>query len=266
MLESIMDTLRGIIHFELPKNQNNIPTLYTEEIRHWYYGDRSVIAETPSILFTPKNVDIKKISYNTFELTYHLTVSGWARSKTNELSERYGYELTRLIYYVLLKHHVLWVCTPCWVCKEKIFSPEHYTIKHPQIFNQYLTQSQNNFNTLWLQSHFSTDPSPTWTNSGLAVESLNLLYNDVINGVGVTNVDITIQEIFLSGQQKLRKPVVLLYDVNVTDVNPATEPKEQEILKGGEFTITAKERVIISSFGPDNVPKDYYDWQPITGN
>lgn len=256
MLEYVYDTLQAIIWNEFPKNNDGNPIIYDRPITKWYYGDRDLINETPSILFQGQAGSDKPIAQGIKEVEHTLKISCWDRSARTELSERFVLEFTRLVYETLLPHRIIWVFSPCPICLNRFISPLHFTYAHTGILTSYTTTAQNNFNSLWLESHFSGNTPPTWPESGIAVEAFNLLYSDVINniGIGTTFLSPFQKNTFNNINTNKMRPIRLLYEVQFSQITPVQQMNGQELFRGGEFTITAKEIIRIPAFGPDNVP------------
>jgi hypothetical protein len=51
-----------------------------------------------------------------------------------------------------------------------------------------------------------------------------------------------------------------LYDVIISDIKPCSQANDQQLFRGGEFTITAKELYKIEAFGPDNISTDAWEF------
>jgi hypothetical protein len=49
-------------------------------------------------------------------------------------------------------------------------------------------------------------------------------------------------------------PIRILYDVTCNDIKPSDDGRSQALLKNGTITVTAKELVKQTIYGPDNVP------------
>lgn len=269
MLEAVYDTLRSIIWSEIqPRDAYGNPVVWDAPIRKWMYGDRTLVEETPSVLFTGKTIDNKRITHGINELTHQIAISGWDRGSNAETSERRALELTRLLYASMLPHTTIWVMTPCAICLKKTLTPSHFYYAHGpgtsganDVMSSEFAQATTNFNSLWAESHISSAPS--WILSGLSAEAFDILYNNIITTGSHTGIADTSP--FTAIQQTKMQPVRMLYEVIYSGINPVSVEKESEILKGGEFTITAKELVRIPAFGPDNVSTNAYTWKPIVG-
>jgi len=268
MLEAIYDTIRAIIWEEFPSDISGAPIIWDQPIKKWLYGDRTLIEETPSVLFSGRTIDHKRITNGINELTYQISVSGWDRGSRIEVSERRSLELTRLLYEAILPHSIIWVMTPCPICLKKVLTPSHFYYSHgpgaigsSNVMSEEFNQAKEHFDSLWSESHNSS--APNWILSGLSTEAFNILYNNIItNG---SHVGIADTSAFTAIDKNKMRPIRLLYEVVYTSINPVAIERESEIFKGGEFTISAKELIRIPEFGPDNVKMNAYTWKPIVG-
>jgi hypothetical protein len=264
MLEQILDNFRAIIYNNLPKNSLGNPYIMDREIKHYYFGDRTIIEETPSLLFTGKKTDEKKKADGIYELTHNISIGYWEQGSRNEISARRIFEFTRLIYENIKSQRIMWVTSPCPICLKKFLSPVHITTDHVGITSSYVTTATTNLNNLWLESHFSGDTAPTFPSSGIAYEAFNLLYNDVVNNVTVPGITTSMWSNFQTANTNKLKILRLVYDIQYSDIT-LEDFKEKQLLTGGEFSITMKETVYAPTFGPDNVDTTAYSWTPIIG-
>lgn len=136
-----------------------------------------------------------------------------------------------------------------------------YTQGHLNQFRPYLNNIINDFHTYWYLTNTSAPPMPSL--EGLAAQSLiNMIYD--IDGTTGTNVGVALTSYFPGmGLTNLRSlandkssGIIILYDVNASDITPSNEEKEQSLLKMATFNLTAKELISQPIFGPNNVPID----------
>jgi hypothetical protein len=254
MIERIYDTLKALVFHELPKNANGFAVVYDRPILGWYFGDRDIKPSNLSVILNNTSTQIKDIAFGVQEFTYSINISIDAGTDQVENSERLVQEANRLILFALRKHRRMWIMELCPICGKLPLTPIHYTTDHNNIFSTYVSTATNNFNTLWSDSHSNAYPSPVLPASGLAVEAFNLVYDAVRNNVNVTNLPTAAKNNIKQLQTDLCEPIRILYDVQITDSKPSEDSRGQALLKSGSLTLTAKEIVKITSFGPDNVP------------
>jgi hypothetical protein len=271
MLADIYYTIQGIIQYELPKNARGDATVFDLPIKGWYYGDRSILSESPGIVFQGMSSPPRDAAFGTREITHTLTISCWARSDDNRLTEQQVLEFTRLIHEALLPHRRMWVLTKCPLCSlsskgvltKWSLSPEHFVLVHSGILgnfadvysasgtNSYVARAKHEQEVIWQQTHLTGYSG--FVNSGLATNAFYLLYDDILSGYS-GSVSADALRVIQSYQNKKVRPIRLLYDVVYTDIKPVEAKNDNNLFRGGEFTISAKEIIKVSQFGPDNVP------------
>ena len=124
--------------------------------------------------------------------------------------------------------------------------------------SSYVSTVNSEFSTLWQQTHPSTIAVPTIQPSNLAAEAFLRLYNDV--GAGTTVSGLSSSQ--LSNIQRMIsdniEPVRFLYDVICNDNKPSDDATNKQLYRSGTVTVTAKELVKQTQYGPDNVPTTAY--------
>jgi hypothetical protein len=254
MVERIYDTIKALIFHELPKNANGFAVVFDRPILGWYFGDRDIKPSNLSIILNNTSSQIKDVGLGIQEFTYTVSISIDAGTDNVENSERLALEANRLILQALRKHRRMWVMELCPICSKLPLIPTHYTLDHSTIFSTYVTTAQNNFNVLWADSHSNAFATPTLPASGLATEAFSLVYDAVKNNSAVTNLTTSSRNNIKQLQADMCEPIRMLYDVQISDAKPSDDSRGQALLKSGTLTLTAKEIVKITSFGPDNVP------------
>jgi hypothetical protein len=265
MLDDIYKALQGIIFNNFPKNSKSEPVVFDLPIKGWYFGERAILSETPGILIQGQSSPPKDVAFGTKEITHQLAISCWIRADNNTLAEKQTMEFTRLVFECLLPHRRIWLMVKCPICLKWSLSPQHYILDHKDIFgdftdaiNQngsYVAKVKYNSQQIWNQTH--TGDVPTLSNSKLAIGAFYLLYDDVENnstlpGALTSKAKKTIQ----SYQSNKIKPIRLIYECVFTEIKPVEQNNDKAFFRGGEFTFSAKELVIVPAFGPDNVPTD----------
>ena len=276
MISDIYTTLQGIIFNELPKNTQSQPIIFDKPIGGWYYGDRSVISETPGIVFQGVSSPPKDAAFGTKMIEHTITVSCWIRADSNALVEQQVIEFSRLIHEALLPHRKIWVLAKCPLCPlsanktltKWTLSPQHYIIGHSGVLGKfsdnysgystdtYVARAKSGMDVVWQQTH--TTGYSGHTNSGLSVAAFNLMYEDVRNSGTIQNLSTSQKNIIQSYQTNKIRPIRLLFDGVFSDVKPCQENNDKGLFRGGEFTFTAKELIKVSDFGPDNVPTNVW--------
>jgi hypothetical protein len=87
------------------------------------------------------------------------------------------------------------------------------------------------------------------------------MYEDVRNSVNVTNLSATAEKNILRMQTDLVEPIRILYDVACNEGTFSDDATGRALMKGGSITITAKELVKQTQFGPDNVPTNAINYR-----
>lgn len=271
MIADIYTTLQAIIYEGLPKNGSSQPVVFDEPIIGWYKGDKSLISETPGIVFQAQPSSSKDIAFATKEYEHKILISCWHRSDGNALLEQKVAEFTRLIHEALLPHRRMWVLAKCPLCplsSKKILtkwslSPQHFVIGHSGILgnfsdtysasgtNSYVAKAKHNSDLIWQQTH-STGYSG-FTDSKLAVGAFGLMYEDVRSGYNISGMPLATSGVIRAYQSNNVRPIRELFDCVLSDIKPVTQDNEKGLFRGGEFLLTAKELIVVSEFGPDNV-------------
>ena len=254
MVERIYDTLKGILYNDMPKNAKDQVVVYDRPILGWYFGDRDVKPSNLSIIFYGTSIPIKDVSLGLQEYEHKITIGIDAGADNVELSEGLVLEASRLVLSVLRRHRRMWVLEPCPICSKFMLSPQHYTIDHNNIFSYYSNLSQTNFDNLWSQTHDSSVTSPGLPASGLATEAFYRVYDAVGAGISVTYLPSSARTNILAMRRDFVDPIRLIYDVTCSDTKPSDDGRGQQLLKNGQITLSAKELVKQTIYGPDNVP------------
>lgn len=254
MVERIYDTLKGILYNDLPKNAKDQVVVYDRPILGWYFGDRDVKPSSLSLIFYGTSTPVKDVSLGLQEYEHKITLGIDAGADNVELSERLVQEATRLCLSVLRRHRRMWVLEPCPICGKFMLSPRHYILEHSAIFSTYATAAQNNFNTLWAETHDASVSAPTLPDSGLAAESFLRVYDAVGAGTTVSGLTQSQRKNIIRMQSDYVDPIRILYDVTCNDIKPSDDGRGQALLKNGTINISAKELVKQTIYGPDNVP------------
>ena len=120
--------------------------------------------------------------------------------------------------------------------------------------SSYVSTVNSEFSTLWGQTHPASIAVPAIQPSNLAAEAFLRLYNDV--GVGTTVAGLTTNQ-----TTNIRRmisdniePVRFLYDVICNDNKPSDDATNKQHYRRGTLTITAKELVKQTQYGPEKVP------------
>lgn len=261
MLDRIYDTIRGILYYEMPQDYNGKVIVYDRPITAWYIGERDVKNTNLSVTFKGGRSNIKDIALGMQEFTHNITVEIDAGADNIEISERLVQEATRLMLTVLRKHRRMWVVEVCPICEKFALSPEHFIIDHgnpanagDDILSTYATDVQADYDALWAETHPATIASPTLPNSALATESFLRMFEDVRNSVNVPNLSSKALKNIQRMQTDLVEPIRILYDVTCNEGTFSDDSTGKALMKGGNISITAKELVKQTQFGPDNVP------------
>ena len=254
MVERIYDTLKGILYNDLPKNSKDQVVVYDRPIIGWYFGDRDVKPSSLSLIFYGTSTPLKDVSLGLQEYEHKITIGVDAGADNVELSERLVLEATRLVLSVLRRHRRMWVLEPCPICGKFMLSPRHYAIDHNAIFSSYSAAAQTNFDNQWAETHDASVSAPTLPSSGLAAESFLRVYEAVGAGTTVSGLNTTARKNIQQMQNDYVDPIRILYDITCSDVKPSDDGRSQALLKNGTITVTAKELVKQTIYGPDNVP------------
>lgn len=261
MLEDVYETIRGIIWDEMPKNSNDRPVIYDQVIKKWYLGQTALPGtDTPAIVLRSEQpADPQDVSYGTREYTYNLIVELYVQAASRENSERFAQEGARLLNRILNRHRRIWVVAICPICQQSTLSPEHFTIAHNDILAPYVTQVQSEFATVWAATHSTS--APALADSALAAAAFLKMYDSVVDATTppITNLSAAARDRILVYKSKERAPVRLLYDVVVGSVKTSDGGEQQQLLYKSEFTLSAKELLRITEYGPDNVPTDSWE-------
>ena len=256
-----METIRAIIINDLPKDTNGNPRVFQQTIQRFYFGDTDISgAESPSVIMIASPTETKDLAFGTKELTHKIKMSCYNMNSDVEVSNRASLEMGRLIYEALLPHRLMWVMAPCPICQFKILTPAHFVLVHSSLLATYLTAAQTSFNNTWAETHLSGDTAPTLPNSGLGADAYLAMCADVNNNVTVAGLSDSAKNQIKKNFEKLRRPIHLMYDVALSDVQP--EPLGKELLHTATFTLTAKELIRQPAYGPDNVPTGTFALQP----
>jgi hypothetical protein len=258
MLERVYDTIQGILFHEFPKNNNGQAVVYDRPVTGFYIGDVGVKPNALSIAIKGGSSSLKDIALGLQEYEHNLTVEINAGGDNIALAERITQEATRIILSILRKHRRMWVVELCPICGKSSLTPQHFTIDHSSLLSSYVSTVNSEFSTLWQQTHPSSIAVPTIQPSNLAAEAFLRLYNDV--GTGTTVSGLSSSQ--LSNIQRMIsdniEPVRFLYDVICNDNKPSDDATNKQLYRSGTVTVTAKELVKQTQYGPDNVPTTAY--------
>ena len=252
MLERIYDTIRGILYYRMPKNAEGNVVIYDRVVSGWYFGDRDVKPSSLSIIVYGATVPVADAAFGMQEVEHRITIGTDAGSDNTENSERQAQELARVVFEVLKDYRTLWVMDLCPVCGKWSMTPRHFTEAHGTLMAPFVSATTTHFNTLWSQNHSSS--APTLPDSGLAADAFLRLYEAVRNGDNVANLSTEAEANILQMQKDLASPLRLLFDVKLTDSKPSDDGRGQQLLRQGEFTLSARELVKVVNRGPDDVP------------
>ena len=275
MISDVYTTLQGIIYNDFPQNSLHQAIVFDKPILGWYYGDRSIIAETPGIVFQSASSPPKDIAFGTRLIEHQIKISCWIRADSNKLVEQQTLEFTRLVHEALLPHRRIWVLTKCPLCPlshgiltKWSLSPQHFVLGHSGILGKfsdaysgystdsYVAKAKSGMDAIWGQTH--TTGYSGYTNSRLSVAAFNLLYEDVRLNQAPVSISGTTETVLKRYQTNKVRPIRLLYDCVFTDIKPCQESNDKGLFRGGEFTLSAKELIKVSNFGPDNIPTDVW--------
>ena len=261
MLDRIYDTIRGILFYEMPQDNNGRVIIYDRPITAWYVGERDIKNTNLSVTLKGGRSNIKDIALGMQEFTHNISVEIDAGADNVDVSERLVQEATRLMLTILRKHRRMWVIDICPICEKFTLSPEHFLLVHgdplnpgDDILSSYAATVQSDYNDLWSETHPATIAAPTLPNSSLATESFLRMFEDVRNSISVTNLSSTARNNILRMQTDYVEPIRILYDVTCNEGTFSDDATGRALRKGGTITITAKELIKQVEFGPDNVP------------
>ncbi len=250
--------MQGILFHEFPKNNNGQAVVYDRPVTGFYIGDVGVKPNALSIAIKGGSSSLKDIALGLQEYEHNITVEINAGGDNIALAERITQEATRIILSILRKHRRMWVVELCPICGKSSLTPQHFTIDHSSLLSSYVSTVNSEFSTLWQQTHPSSIAVPTIQPSNLAAEAFLRLYNDV--GTGTTVSGLSSSQ--LSNIQRMIsdniEPVRFLYDVICNDNKPSDDATNKQLYRSGTVTVTAKELVKQTQYGPDNVPTTAY--------
>ena len=237
MLERVYDTIKGILFYEFPKNNNGQAVVYDRPVTGFYIGDIGVKPNSLSITVKGGSSSLKDIAMGLQEYEHNLTVEINAGGDNIELAERITQEATRIILSIMRKHRRMWIVELCPICGKSSLTPQHFTIDHSSLLSSYVTTVNSEFSTLWQQTHPASIGVPTIQPSNLAAEAFLRLYNDV--GTGTTVSGLTSAQ--LSNIQRMIsdniEPVRFLYDVICNDNKPSDDATNKQLYRSGTVTI-----------------------------
>lgn len=266
MVEQIYDTLQALLFLELPKNAQGAPTVYNRLIKGWYFGDRTVVAGTPALIVSAESSSPKDVAQNVLQYEHKINIAVKSGNDNTEISERVTLEMARLVREALLPHRRIWVMTKCPFCLKHILTPAHFIAQHAAIFAPYAAQSLANFSATWYETHAPSDTVPSLPDSGVGADAFQLLCADAVTSTPSafwTQVNSLITQPMLAALKAIEtqemRPVRLLFDVKFSDIKPSEDSKEQQLLHGSEFSLTASELLRQPAYGPDNVPTDAWN-------
>jgi hypothetical protein len=252
MLEKIYETIRGILFYKMPKNAEGHVVVYDHVLEGWHLGDRDVLPSNLSIIIYGSSENIGDAAFGMQEIEHRITIGISAGSNQTENSEKLVQELARLVYYSLKDYRVMWIMDLCPICQKWALTPEHFTNQHNTILSPFVTAAQSAFSTLWAETHSSPSPAPLA--SGIAADAFLRMYEAVRNDTSVTNLTEEARLNIKQMQKDLLSPIRLIYGVKISEAKPSDDGRGQQLLKQGQFTLTARELVPIVNAGPDSVP------------
>jgi hypothetical protein len=258
MLEKVFDTLQGIIYNDLPKNSASKAVVYDRPIDHWFIGERQIKPGNISITFSGSSSPLKDVTFGFQEFEHSINIEIDAGGDNIDLSERIIQEATRLVLGSVRRHRRMWVLDVCPICTKFALSPQHYILDHNNILASYKASAISDFGTLWNQTH--TNAAPSLPDSGLATEAFYRMYEDVRSGIAVTNLSDTAKRNILKMQRDYLEPIRMLYDVTPSSNEFSDNATGNQLYKTGKISITAKELIRLSDYGPDNVPTTAFKW------
>ena len=264
MNSELYDTIKALIFYEFPKNSSGQCVIFDQAIKGWYFGDRSILSETPGIVLESGSTPPKFVAFGTQEIEHQIKISCWQRGDNNEILERKVLEFTRLVYEAMLPHRRIWVMTKCPLCDKYSLSPQHYVLEHSDVFGafedtsnasgSYVAKAKARFGTIWSESHGSS--TPDLGDSGLAVDAFYLFWDDIAAKVYPNTITTLQKSKIMAYQSNKVIPIKIMYDGIFTDIKPVQSGNDQQLFRGGEFTLTVKELRKIPAYGPDNVSTD----------
>ena len=267
MLADIYDTIKALVYNGFP-TKSGYPVVYDKVIKGWYYGERAILSETPGVLFQGQTTSPKDGALAIRELEHNITITCFDRADNNELLERNVLEFSRLMHECLLPHRRMWVLTKCPMCPLSTqhtltkwsMSPIHYVSGHsgilgsfddaPSSGGSYVAQSKYDKNQIWLQTHTSSYSG--WDYAGLSLNAFYMLY-DVVKGGHSGTLPPDSYANFQSFISQNVRPARLLYDCVLSSIKAVEVKNDNALFRGGEFTISCKELIKITDFGPNNV-------------
>ena len=254
MQQNILETFQAILFSEMPKNKSGNIIIFDREIKGWNLGDRKLKPAIPAITLFGKSINRKEIATLTYELEHTITIKLETGNDTQTISAAVLQEFERLVNEIISYHRQIWVMTACPFCMNRTLSPEHFILQHNDIFADYLTEANANVEAVWNQTHSTA--MPALKNSRKAIMALDLILDDIRNNKPVKNITDEQKralEFILSTKMK---PVRLLYDVKIADINPTDNSIDKQTFHTGEISIQASELSLIPASGPDNVSTD----------
>lgn len=258
MQELILETIKGLLFYNFPKNTSGQPVAYGSVVTNFVVGKRTITGiKPPSVVIYGNQIPSKIPTFGAREIEHSITIEYWAQNTTKFLSEVDAQEGARIIYEILLPHRRMWVVSKCPICLTHTLSPEHYLDVHSNIIDSYVTTFTTDYAAWWNSWNASTITPTDVVNmlpaSRLSAQAWEMFWNAVLASNSNTFSPLTTQaynNILQSGKD-LRRPIMELYDCNVSQAIGSDGGDEQQFLYKSTITFTAKQLVEISTFGPD---------------
>ena len=241
--------------YEFPNNTDGKPVVINDVVAGFQVGDTDIsAAKAPTLIFQPINTSSADKLNGSKELTHKIKISCWYMSSNTAQTQRRLLEMTRLVYEAMLNHRLVWVTFPCPICKSSIFTPQHYTIAHSAIMAPYVTDSNAHWSSIWAETKSGSAPSRSA--DAVAADAFLRLVTDVQNNVSVSGLSNEAKDNILYNISVDRRVIRFMYEVTLADLTIDEMAKEN--LRGAHFTLTAKELIRQSTYGPQNVPTGSY--------
>ena len=254
MQQNIYETFQALLFLEMPKNESGNIVIFDREIKNWNLGDRKLKPALPAITIFGQSINKKEIASLTYEVEHVITLKLEVAQDDQTISAAVLQEFTRLVNEVFNSHRQIWILSQCPFCLKKTLSPEHFSLEHFDIFEDYITTAVSNAGSIWSETH--TSSMPELSNSRKAIMAFDLILNDLISNKAVNN---------LTAEQKRNldfvistkmKPIRLLYDVKISDIKPTDNAIDKQTFHIGEITVHAMELTKIAASGPNSVSTD----------
>lgn len=265
MHENILETLRGLLFYNFPKNLDGFPVVYDQPVSNWYSGPADLTGVVPpAVVIRSAESNNKDVTYGGKEIEHSISIEFWAQGDDRESSARNASEGSRILYEILLPFKRMWVAINCPICEKVTLSPLHFTAAHALVLDPFISSIYSDFATRWNLTH-----TPPITDTGISNSAEALLTANSANGVAaeayrrlweavrvastntIVNLPNNAYSNIKAAQRDLLYPIRILTDINVTSAKTITDEEAEEFLYKGSMTFTAKELRMIAASGPD---------------